>query len=237
MQKIRSFLKISNGGVTLCDNFGSDVGVNIELMLGTGALMEFELHGEPVGESAVLPDYPLENLDFAAGYCAFDLKCTNSDDPPLLIVNGITLSRDSDGRTIFTVPVANNATDRIVEALGKESEIQLLCELGGFDRDGMPLFAWQFPVTLRNRVYRGNGNESIVDDPTYFTAVQVQAIAAALEKKIEELSNTSSNEEKVTAGTLTIVDNGNWFAGEDVEAVLQEIGSQLDGAGKILETI
>ena len=236
MQKIRSFLKIGTSGALLCDSFGSDTGITLELMLGTGVILEFELHNEAVGESAELPDYPLDELDFAAGYCAFDLTCTNSDDPPLLILSGITLTRDAEGHTIFSVPVNNSATARIVEAIGTKSEQEFFCEIGGFDQDGKPVFAWQFPVTLRNRVYRGNGGESIVDDPAYLTAVQVRAIAAGLEEKINAVSATPDSG-TVTAANLNVNDVGIYFTAANVEDVLQEIGSQLAGVNSLLEEI
>ena len=46
MQKIRSILKITNSGAALSDIYGSTAGIGLELMLGTGCLLEFELHQE-----------------------------------------------------------------------------------------------------------------------------------------------------------------------------------------------
>jgi hypothetical protein len=234
MQKIRSFLKISNSGAVLCDDFGSDTGITLEFTLGTGILLEFELHTTAVGESAQLPDYPSDELDFAAGYCAFDLACNNNEYPPLLISSGVTLQKDPAGHSVFTVPLNNSATSGITAAMKGKSQLELLCELGGFNADGNPVFAWQFPVILHNRVYRGSGGDSVIDDPAYFTAVQIQAIAAGLEEKISAISDSHEN---VTAQTLKITDSGNWFSGESVEDALQEIGGTLAGVDNLLKEI
>lgn len=225
MQKIRSILKITNSGAALCDNYGSTAGIGLELMLGTSCLLEFELRGESSGSSAVLPDYPAAQLSAASYYCALDFNCFNSDDPPLLIFSGVTVASDADGHTVFSVPVNNSAVDRIVAVMKDQMTAELYCELGGYDVDGNSVFAWQFKLTIRSRVYLGadNGNESIVPDPAYYTAVQIDAMLAGV--------TTPAGEE------ISVEDEGGFFEGEDVEAVLQEIGGQLNGMAEILGSI
>ena len=72
MQKLRSILKIGNAGAALCDPYGSTSGITLEMMLGTGCVLEFELRREVSGESAVLPDYDPAALNAASLYCALD---------------------------------------------------------------------------------------------------------------------------------------------------------------------
>ena len=226
MQKIRSILKITNSGAALCDIYGSTAGVGLELMLGTGCLLEFELHKEASGTTAQLPDFPADQLTPSACYCALDFSCGNSDDPPLLIFTGVTLKADSNGHTVFTVPVNNSAVARIVSALKERSSAELFCELGGYDGEGNSLFAWQFKIIMRSRVYLGaaDGEETPLPDPTYYTAVQIDAMLAALKVGVPN-------------GDIHVKDEGSYFSGTTVETVLQEIGSELDGVQKFLEGI
>jgi len=226
VQKIRSILKITNSGAALSDIYGSTAGIGLELMLGTGCLLEFELHQESSGTMAELPDFPAEQLAPAACYCALDFSCGNSDDPPLLIFTGVTLKTDSAGHTVFTVPVNNSAVARIVSALKERSSAELFCELGGYDGEGNSLFAWQFKIIMRSRVYLGgaDGTETPAPDPAYYTAVQIDAMFAAL-------NGTAPG------GDIPVKDEGNYFSATTVETVLQEIGSELDGVQQILEGI
>lgn len=226
MQKIRSILKITNTGAALCDTYGSTAGIGLELILGTGCLLEFELRQESTGASAVLPDYPADKLGAAACYCAFDFSCSNSDDPPLLIFSGVNIATDADGHTVFSVPVNNSAVSRIVSALKERSSAELFCELGGYDGKGNSLFAWQFKLIMHSRVYLGNSgeNETAVPDPAYYTAVQVDALLAGL-------SGSYSAED------VLLKDESGFFDGGNVEKALQEIGSELDGLREIMEGI
>lgn len=225
MQKIRSILKITNSGAALCDNYGSTAGISLELMLGTSCVLEFELRGESSGSSAVLPDYPAEQLAAASYYCALDFSCFNSDDPPLLIFTGVSIAADAAGHTVFSVPVNNSAVERIVSVMKERMTAELYCELGGYDAEGNSVFAWQFKVTMRSRVYLGadNGNESIVPDPAYYTAIQIDAMLAGL-------TAPAGND-------IAVEDAGGYFEGENMETVLQEIGGQLDGVLELLEEI
>ena len=175
MEKKRAILKIGNSGAVLCDEYGSSTGVTLELMLGAGGVLEFELRSDSAVESAVLPDYPIAELTGGSYYFALDTTCGNSDDPPLLIFSGVTLGRDDNGRSVMQVPLNGYAGDRIVEALKGKDAAELFCELGGFDENGNTVFAWQFKLSIRSRVYFGNGNESGVPEPAYYTAVQVEA--------------------------------------------------------------
>ena len=229
MQKIRSILKIGNSGAALCDEYGATSGTTLELMLGTGCLLEFELRGDAAGESAVLPDYPLDELTPGGYYCAFDFSCGNRSDPPLLILDGVTLAKDAAGRTVFTVPLINNACAEISEALTGKNTAELFCELGGFDGDGRAVFAWQFKVIVRSRVYYDDGSATQFSQPPYYTAVQVDALVSGLEERLRG--------EVFSAGNIGVSDPGNYFVSGNVEDVLQEIGMEISGAAEELENI
>ena len=193
MQKLRSVLKIGSSGAVLCDNYGSGTAANLELMYGTAYILEFELRSEASGESARLPDYPAEELNASAYYCAFDFSCSNSDTPPLLIFSGVSVDKDDTGKTVFSVPLDTTAVSGIAAGLKNHSTVELFCELGGIDADGNAVFAWQFPVTLRSRVYSGTySNDTEIADPAYFTAIQIQAITGALDNRITAVENDLS---------------------------------------------
>ena len=224
MQKIRSILKITGSGAALCDAYGSETGIALELMLGTGCILEFDLRQDSSGGSAELPAYPADDLGAAAFYCAMDTGQSNSDDPLLLIYSAVTLKRENSGKVILSVPVDSGLTNRLAEVIKGGESATFFCELGGFDGEGRSVFAWQFKISLRNRVYLGDGNESVTPDPAYYTAVQVDAIAAGLEKKI-----TGSAFEPA-AENISVADAGNLFAGSNVEMILQELGSRMNEA-------
>lgn len=228
MQKIRSILKITGSGAALCDAYGSETGIALELMLGAGCILEFDLRQDSSGGSAELPAYPADDLGAAAFYCAMDTGQSNSDDPLLLIYSAVTLKRENSGKVILSVPVDSGLTNRLAEVIKGGESATFFCELGGFDGEGRSVFAWQFKISFRNRVYLGNGNESVTPDPAYYTAVQVDAIAAGLEKKITESAFES------VAENISVADAGNFFSGSNVEMILQELGSRMNEAeGKV----
>lgn len=175
MQTIKNILKITPAGAVLSDEYGSTSGISLEIMLGTGLQLEFELHRDtPTGDGA-LPDYPLEEISAGAYYCAIDQNCLYSDAPLLLQYDGITLTRDAANHTVFTVPIPNTAVEKLCQAMTGKTSCPMFCEIGGFNSDGTAVFAWQFDITIRNRVYSGGGTASVAGMPDYYTAVQVEA--------------------------------------------------------------
>ncbi|MCI5778908.1 MAG: hypothetical protein MR051_03690 [Lentisphaeria bacterium] len=175
MQTIRNILKIGTSGATLSDEFGSATGVELELMLGTEVTLEFDLRRDAGSASTALPAYPAAELTAGAYYCAFDLECRGSDAPLLLQISGISLTQDGAGHTVFTVPAINTAAEAMVAALSGQSSGTMFCEIGGLDTRGAAIFAWHFPVTVRNRVFSGTGTPAVAGDPAYYTSAQVEA--------------------------------------------------------------
>ena len=174
MQLIQNVLKIAPSGAALSDQYGSSTGIALEIMLGTAVTLEFDLREDSGNGSGALTAYPLDKLLSGAYYCAFDTACNYSDSPLLLQISGTALT-GRDGKTILAASIPDTAVEKMIAALsGKESR-QMFCEIGGIATDGKANFAWHFPVTVRNRVFAGDGTPTLAGDPEYYTAVQVEA--------------------------------------------------------------
>ena len=178
MQTLRNILKIGSAGATLSDEYGSDSGIALELMMDSEVTLEFDLREDRPSASSALPYYPPEKLVSASYYCAFDAECIGADQPMLLRLSGITLGTDADGRTVLSVPIPSTATAGLNTALTGKNSCDLYCEIGGLNVNGTAVFAWQFPITIRNRVFSGSGSQTIAEDPAYYTAAQVEAVVA-----------------------------------------------------------
>ena len=191
MQTIKNILKITPAGAVLSDKYGSTSGITLEVMLGTELPLLFELRSDTAADTTELPDYPLEEITANAYYCAFDQNCHYSDAPLLLQCDGITLSRDEAGHTLFSVPIPNTAVEKLCQTMTGKSSAPMFCEIGGFNSDGTAIFAWQFEITIRNRVYAGGGTSSVAGMPDYYTAPQVEAVVAR--ELIFEFSSDHTN--------------------------------------------
>lgn len=176
MQAVRSILQISNQGVRLTDEFGSSSGVALELMLGTAVRLEFDLRGESSADGGELAVYPADAFDSHASYFALDSVNRNSNTPALLKYSGITLEHSASGHNILTVELENNATDKIISAISGQTSGSFRAEIGGVDAQGRTLFAWQFDLSIRSRVFIGEADETVTGDPAYYTAVQTLAM-------------------------------------------------------------
>lgn len=175
MHTIRNILKIGTSGAILSDEFGSSTGVSLEIMLGTAVTLEFDLRQNTLSPDGKLPPFPLEKIVCGSYYCALDINPVFSDSPLLLEIANISLASAAGGESLFSVSFPDTAVERMVETLNNRSERQMLCEIGGINTDGTALFAWQFPITVRNRVYGGNGTPSTPLTPEYYTAAQVES--------------------------------------------------------------
>ena len=131
MQTLRNILKIGPAGASLSDEYGSDSGIVLELMMGTEITLEFDLREDRPSASTVLPDYPLEKLVSTVYYCAIDAECLGADTPMLLQLSGITLTTDADGHTVLTISIADLNTTGLNTALSGLTFRDLRCEIGG----------------------------------------------------------------------------------------------------------
>lgn len=185
MQVLHSILQIGSSGTRLTDEYGSENGVSLEVMLGTAVRLEFDLRQEVAKVDGQLPVFPAESMGDCANYFALDSKSSNSNAPALLKYSGISLETDSAGHNILTVELPGNTTDEVIAVLAGQTSADFRAEIGGVNADGLTVFAWQFDLTVRSRVYLGNGDETVINDPEYYTAVQTVALINA---KGEEIS-------------------------------------------------
>lgn len=179
MQVLHSILQIGTGGTRLTDEYGSENGVTLELMLGTAARLEFDLRRDMGKADGELPVFSPEELGDCANYFALDSKNGNSNVPALLKYSGISFETDSAGHTILVIELTHNHTDAVVEVLAGQPSADFRAEIGGVDAGGLTVFAWQFDLTIRSRVYLGGGDENVVNDPEYYTAIQTEALLNA----------------------------------------------------------
>ncbi len=176
MQIIHSILQIKSNGAAITDENGSATGVELEIMLGTAVRMEFDLRGDSGPDGGELTVYPAESINTAAYYFALDTNNRNSNAPALLKYNGIELAKDDAGHNILVVELENSATEKIIAAVAGQESCNFRAEIGGVDTDGMTVFAWQFDISIRSRVFLGEADEVIANDPAYYTAVQTLAM-------------------------------------------------------------
>ena len=198
MQTVRSILQISSRGVRLTDEYGSQTGIDLEIMLGTAVRLEFDLRGESGADGGELAVYPAENLNNSANYFALDSRNRNSNAPALLKYSGITLIKNDDGHNIMTVELENNATAKVIESISGQENGIFRAEIGGVDSDGLTVFAWQFDISIRSRVFIGEADETVTGDPAYYTAAQTISLlteqAAAISGELNaELAENMSN--------------------------------------------
>ena len=191
MQVLRSILQIGSIGTRLTDEFGSEHGVFLELMLGTAARLEFDLRQEMSKNDGQLPVFPITELTDCANYFALDSKNINSNAPALLKYSGISLMTDGAGHNIIVVELSDNATENVIAAIGSKEYTDFRAEIGGVNGDGATVFAWQFDLSIRSRVYFGKAEETVFNDPQYYTAVQTIAL---LNTKSEEISGNLRRE-------------------------------------------
>lgn len=177
MQKLRSILKVGSSGALITDQYGSEKGVSLELMFGTAVTLEFDMRGgNAVGTDDVLPVIPLADLTAQSYYFAIDRTNSNATEPALLRYSDISCAADKDGCSIITVPLPFTATEKLKTLMQNSASAECKAEIGGIDADGRTLFAWQFTLTLHSRVYIGEADESILTDPLYYTAAQIEAL-------------------------------------------------------------
>ena len=200
MQTIRTILQIGQGGTALTDEFGSESGIQLEIMLGTACRLEFDLRGEPEKENSKLPAFPALDAGSTGWYFALDSKNANSSTPALLKYSGISLLQEAKGGNILAVELADNATAAILAALSGQESAVFRAEIGGLDREGTTVFAWQFDLIIRSRVFYGSGEENIFNDPAYYTAAQIEAMLNARDADIVNALSADISKQ-VAAGT------------------------------------
>ena len=193
MQIIRTILKLSGGTASVVDEYGKNLQAP-EIKVGIAAVLELDLRtGDPESEdNPVLSPYPFGELSGSgAFYIAMDSDYDRETDPKMLRFDGISLTQTEDGKTLFRAPIPNTATPGILDAVDTAESIPINVEFAGYEGDNpaQAVFAWSFPMTVRNRVYLGgNVPEDVAEDPEYLNTAQVKAeIQNQLEKALENI--------------------------------------------------
>ena len=193
MQIIRTILKLSGGTASVVDDYGKSLQAP-EIKVGIAAVLELDLRtGDPESEdNPVLSPYPFGELSGSgAFYIAMDSDYDRETDPKMLRFDGISLTQTEDGKTLFRAPIPNTATPGILDAVDTAESIPVNVEFAGYEGDNpaQAVFAWSFPMTVRNRVYLGgNVPEDVAEDPEYLNTAQVKAeIQNQLEKALENI--------------------------------------------------
>ena len=193
MQIIRTILKLSGGTASVVDDYGKNLQAP-EIKVGIAAVLELDLRtGDPESEdNPVLSPYPFGELSGSgAFYIAMDSDYDRETDPKMLRFDGISLTQTEDGKTLFRAPIPNTATPGILDAVDTAESIPINVEFAGYEGDNpaQAVFAWSFPMTVRNRVYLGgNVPEDVAEDPEYLNTAQVKAeIQNQLEKALEDI--------------------------------------------------
>ena len=206
------------------------------LVRGCEVMLKLRLFADSYGEDA----YPIEQLDNVTHWQFvmdkdFDESTTyiiEADNSAITVASVTDIINETERNfTEISIPLVNVNTEQLNEWLGKDkSKAGMYAELIGYDASGDDIFVLQLEnFAFRNRIVSIGSPTEL--DPEYMTAAQVQAIAEGLQKQINEIGNTNN------AADIIISAESQFYAGLDVEAALQQIGSELDGLEAELEGI
>ncbi|MGN1365190.1 MAG: hypothetical protein ACI406_07495 [Victivallis vadensis] len=181
MQIIEKILMVDGASATWTDEWGKTLGTP-EIIIGVKARLRLDLRSTATDAQTgmLLPVNP-EEFTADSYYLALDADYDQATIPKLLKTGGITLA-GGDGRVLLEIELPNTAIPALVEAVGLTGSIPLNGEAGGFtvtDGAARADFAFQFNLTIRNRVWLGGEvPPEIVNDPEYLTAAEVKALIA-----------------------------------------------------------
>lgn len=178
MQTINRMLMVSGGSAVWVDEWGKGMEPP-ELVVGIASRLVMDVRGETANEETgkVLP-YPAEELTAASYYMAIDADFLSTTDPLILKLDAVTVKTDGRQQTIMTAEIPDTATEAMLAHLESEKSATLTAEIGGYDSEANAIFALQFPLVIRNRIYMG-GTPPAQNDPDYLTAAETRALVAA----------------------------------------------------------
>jgi len=183
MQTLKNILMISGGSSSITDAYGSAKSTP-EIKIGIAYAIDLDLRiANANSDNSLLSPYPYSELSAATGfYLAIDGDWNHDTTPKLFITSGISLYQDADGFTHLRAELPNTAQQGILDAVAANKSVSLTCEIGGYAASGSAadaVFAFDFNLTIRNRVYIGEEVPvAVKNDPEYLTTSQVRAIIA-----------------------------------------------------------
>ena len=182
MQNIEKILKIDGSAATWADKWGKSIAAP-DIMVGVKYTLLLDLRSVNTDEeSGELLPVAQDEFNADSFYIALDADYDQTTIPKLLKTDGITLSSTEDGRALLAVELPETAVPELVDALEKRGSVSFHGEIGGFEvNDGATAagFAFQFELTVRNRVWLGGEvPEEVAGNPEYLTAAEVRALIA-----------------------------------------------------------
>ena len=183
MQILKNILMISGGSSSITDAYGSSMSAP-EIKIGIAYTIDLDLRiANANGDNSLLAPYPYSELSAATGfYLAIDGDWNHATTPKLFVTSGISLYQDTDGFTHLRAVLPNTAQQGILNAVASNKSVSLTCEIGGYAASGSAadaVFAFDFSLTIRNRVYIGEEvPEAVENDPEYLISSQIQALIA-----------------------------------------------------------
>lgn len=240
MQEIKIYVA-ANGALGVIRDYANAKGQSAPtLVRGCEVLLRLRLFANADGDTP----YPIEQLQNIAAWqfvmdddfdskTAYKLVADNDN----ITVDTVTDTIDDVERTFteVSIPLTSTNTKQLADWLGTaKSKSGLHGELIGYDASGDDVFVLQIEnFTFRNRL--SSAGEPTELDAEYLTAAQVQAIAAGLQKQINELEVGEGGSTEASA--IMVSESAQFYAGESVEAALQTIGGQLNGINAELAVI
>jgi hypothetical protein len=201
---VRSILQIVGGTGEFTDAIGNGA-VPPGITLGVITNLIFDLRDVKTQDDLELPAYDLPDAD--SYYIAIDNDWSKATAPKLLRTTGITVDK-STGYTILTAPLPNTGAvaglAAAIEASNTKS-LTLHCEIGGI-KDGVgDVFAYNFDLVIRNRIWLPDSSpEDLPTDPDYLNTTEVQAyINAAIATALLGITGDTGPAPTITMGTVT----------------------------------
>jgi hypothetical protein len=175
MKKISSWIHISNSSCRITDAYGDDA----ELLLPVSAAAEVELVlADSAGDDGKLrtSDASLFTAGAAQCYFAVDSDFDGTTRPLLFCCSNVSVKRRENGDAVFSIGIPNTGTDGIRDALGNNEKIVLYAEIGALNALGETIYAYNFEITLCNRIYQGIMPENFSGENPSCTTAAVHAI-------------------------------------------------------------
>lgn len=182
---MKTILQITPSGARCVDDYGDIMPETPSIMLNTFVSIEFDLRSEKRDDSGILERYLPDLETVTSWYFAVDRDYDRNTPPKILITDGITIDT-SDTKTTLTVPIADTGTANLVEDMGSQPQRVYTCEIGGLDDQARMAVIWQFPITIKNRIY-SSGSQPVPPEitfPQYYTAAEIKSLLSGKADKI-----------------------------------------------------
>ena len=204
---VRAILKISGGEAGFATTSGGVAPIP-GITLGVITRLVLDMRAEGGQDDVELPSIPAGDLAGCDSYyIAIDNDWSQGTAPKMTRTSGISVVEEG-GRTLFQAELPNTAAipglAAAIETAAAKS-ITLHCEIGGTKAGVGDVFAYNFSLVIRNRVWLPDGSpEDLPSDPDYLNTAQVTAlINATVAEAIEGITGDPGPAPTITVGTVT----------------------------------